>query len=407
MMVSQSSTKLKAIRIVFGINILGLMFLGLTITADVFRFDLPGFRIHTLQIHYFSESSNIPFQPESLHPVTILNITETTIFIHDQYRNRTRGTIRNVAFLKVHKAGSTTMQNLFFRFGIRHNLNVLLPKKGNYMFNMRQAIPIKPPHTYNLFACHTRYSKPFFDSLIPTGSVNIGIVREPIDRMISAAYYYRDVWGVPYLKKIPQANFIHNLIGQQYRYDTSFYSRTRNSMGNDFGFQKGIKSSETKKIQSYLESLNSDFLLVMVVEKFDESLVMMKRLLSWSFLDIIYLKTNSHQHKPVVLNKDEEDNVRKVNFLDFAIYEYFTEIFDKKLQSMEDDFDGEVTFFREILSKVFTFCSDKNVKDDTKLFINESRWDDEFNVLGVECRWMNTGELSFINDLRSKGHLNR
>ncbi|KAL4223359.1 galactose-3-O-sulfotransferase 1 [Mactra antiquata] len=377
-------------------------------TADMFGLDVPWFYGKNLQIRPLDNvyQINSSILPETLHPVSILNSTEPIEGngrVEEGKIKYNKGQkITSIAFLKVHKAGSTTMQNLFFRFGIRHNLNVLLPKTGNYMFNMSEAIPLKPPNVYSIFACHTRYSKSFYDTLFPTSSLKIGIVRKPVDRIISAAYYYRDVFNDPYLKRIPQANFIHNLIGQQEKYDTSYFSRTKNTMANDFGFRKGIQATDTEAIQSYLESLNSDFLLVMVVEKFDESLVMMKRLLSWSFLDIIYLKTNSHQHKPVVLNKEEEDNVRKVNFLDFAIYEYFTEIFDKKLQSMEDDFGGEVTFFRKILSKVFTFCSDKNVKDDTKLFINESRWDDEFNVLGVECRWMNTGELNFIKALREK-----
>ncbi|KAL4231432.1 Galactose-3-O-sulfotransferase 3 [Mactra antiquata] len=308
----------------------------------------------------------------------------------------------NIAFLKVHKAGSTTMQNLFFRFGIRHNLNVLLPMKGNFIRGNNKNIPLEPSQTYNIHACHSIYKKSFFMKLIPNNPVFIGIIREPVDRIVSAAYYYRDIWNKPYLKRIPAANFIHNLIRYPEKYEETHYSRTRNSMGWDFGIPQSVKRRDTKFIQTYLEQLNSDFALVMVAEKFDESLVMMKRLLSWSFLDIIYLKSNTHVHKPVVLNEDERAKSRETNFLDFAIYDYFSKIFENKTKSMDNDFDGEVKRFKEILSEVSTFCSDEKTTDNSKLFIPQSKWDSEFTLPGVECTMMKTAEIKFINQIREK-----
>ncbi|XP_053378473.1 galactose-3-O-sulfotransferase 2-like [Mercenaria mercenaria] len=227
-----------------------------------------------------------------------------------QYRQRPTGnSTRNhknvtthVAFLKVHKAGSTTVQNLLFRFGMRHSLNILLPKSGNYLNRASQKIPLKAGEHYDIFACHTVYQKQWFDSLLPTDSVYIGIVRDPMVRMISSAYYYRDVFGVGYLKRVPHANFIHELVNYPDKYDRAFFSHTRNSMGKDFGFQHDIEPTNKSQIRKYLDQLNSQFLLVLIMEKFDESLVMLKRLLNWSLLDIIYWKMNSYKHDHTVLN---------------------------------------------------------------------------------------------------------
>ena len=306
----------------------------------------------------------------------------------------------HVAFLKVHKAGSTTMQNLFFRFGLRHNLNILLPKSGNYLNSIGQRRPLPPGEHGDIFACHTVYRTNWFKALLPADSVNIGIVREPLERMISSAFYYRDVFGVGYLKRIPRANFIHNLVNFPGKYNSAFFSQTRNSMGKDFGFPSGILPSETLRIQSYLDKLNSEFLLVMIMEKFDESLVMMKRLLNWSFVDIVYHKTNSHKHNPIILNATEKEKFRSTSFLDYEIYNYFTEVFETKLKTIGSDFFDEVEFFQNVLDRVGVFCS-STFENGTSVSFPSSKWDKHFEVTKTDCQWMNTKEIPFINKLRS------
>ena len=42
-----------------------------------------------------------------------------------------------IAFAKTHKTGSSTLQNIFFRFGDRNNLNFALPEKS-WMFSYKQ-----------------------------------------------------------------------------------------------------------------------------------------------------------------------------------------------------------------------------------------------------------------------------
>ena len=42
-----------------------------------------------------------------------------------------------IAFAKTHKTGSSTLQNIFFRYGDRNNLNFALPEKS-WMFSYKQ-----------------------------------------------------------------------------------------------------------------------------------------------------------------------------------------------------------------------------------------------------------------------------
>ncbi|XP_052799282.1 galactose-3-O-sulfotransferase 2-like, partial [Mya arenaria] len=322
----------------------------------------------------------------------LLNVTVTS----DVY---SRSKVTHVGFLKVHKAGSTTMQNLFFRFGIKHKLNVVIPKSGNYLLKKSKAMPPKYSDHYDIFACHTVYSNAWYSALLPKDAMRIAIIREPLDRMISAAYYYRDVWGVGYLKNVPKANFIHNIIQKPETYDRAFFSRTKNSMGKDFGFSKNTAKDNTT-IRNYLQQLDNEFSLVMLTEHMDESLVMMRRLLNWSISDIIYLSTNTHKHNPTLLNQSELIQFKKTNILDYAIYEYFSVVFEEKMKALGQDLKEEVSFVKKCLTSVYQFCQRKENINVTYVEFESSKWDTSFRITRTDCDWMNTKELAFIAKLR-------
>ena len=64
-----------------------------------------------------------------------------------------------IGFLKMHKCGGTTVQNLLFRNAMERGLNVALPKFGISMDPMRDAMAGTPWNgaEMDLFALHTRF----------------------------------------------------------------------------------------------------------------------------------------------------------------------------------------------------------------------------------------------------------
>lgn len=313
--------------------------------------------------------------------------------------------VSHIGFLKVHKAGSTTMQNIFFRYGLKYNLTFVLPKRGHYFLSTDSAMPVKAGNHRDILACHSVYSRKLFGSVLPEDSVNIGIIREPLERMISAAYYYRDVWKSPSLVKVPRANFIHNLINHPELYEPEPFTKTKNTMGKDFGFAPSTKINDTGVIEKHFALLKIDFKLILVMERFDESLILMKRTLNWDLSDIIYLKTNSHAHQAVVLSPGELKTFKSTCFLDYAVYETFYEVFDKKVKGEGHFFMKEVKFFQSVLELVKDFCNDSFVKQSHRpLIIERSIWSEPFEVTFHDCYYMKMKELKFVDFLK-KRHL--
>ena len=49
---------------------------------------------------------------------------------------------KQVIFAKTHKTGSSTVQNILFRFGQRHNLSFAFPLKNTWMFNLSKVFQV-------------------------------------------------------------------------------------------------------------------------------------------------------------------------------------------------------------------------------------------------------------------------
>ena len=58
---------------------------------------------------------------------------------------------RKIIFAKTHKTGSTTLQNILFRFGQEHNLLFILPKSGTHYFNLKSHFRKSMADLYRLY----------------------------------------------------------------------------------------------------------------------------------------------------------------------------------------------------------------------------------------------------------------
>ena len=310
--------------------------------------------------------------------------------------------VSHIGFLKVHKAGGTTMLNMLFRFGLKRNLTFVIPKAKDIYINPNKTLPVKQGGHYDILAVHVdAFNKVMFDQLLPHDKVNIAIVREPLDRMISAAYYFRDVWRVPYLRSIPKEHFIENLVDYPEKYDKKDFSVTKNAMGKDFGFMVSLRESDIDKIQDRLEFLDKEFRLVLVLERFDESLVLLKRYLGWQMSDIMYRSTNTHQHALVNLTEKQKINNKYTCFLDYAIYDFFSKICADKVEAEGPGFKDEVSYFQGVLQQLEAFCSQPGTETNN-LIVKASEWNTEFQVPKSDCELMLIEGLTFVERLRTR-----
>lgn len=342
--------------------------------------------------------------------------------------------VTHIEFLKVHKAASSTVQSIILRFGLKRNLSVVIPTPSIYISHDKYFFsdlwpPLPKPYNerlnaddsankYDTLSHHMVFNRKKVSQFLHNDSKYIAVVREPFDQFLSAAHYYKFVFRHPYLHRLSNETFITDLIRNPKQYEASSLagSMTYNSMARDFGFEFSLKHAENisvKTFQDFLKETASTFHLVMAVEHFDESLVMLKRLLNWSLEDIIYAKINTFQslveyekYENFKISANDLKLFRRRNRFDYSVYNFFNDRLKEQI-AKEEHFEEEVTHFKAVRSNVQKFClniREEKLKLDDNTANERNENDDKKSV---ENMISDSGELEFkenkINqDLKSR-----
>ncbi|GFR89538.1 galactose-3-O-sulfotransferase 3 [Elysia marginata] len=338
--------------------------------------------------------------------------------------NSSSGEIRQVVFAKVHKAASSTLQNILLRFTIARNLSSLLPTKGpiisqgNSIIQRAKVIPhIQGLRFYDTLASHVVYDDSQISRYFSKDAFRVAIIREPMKQVLSALVFYTVVYPQPDLK----AGYLKHKddpINGFLKHPEDFtngkkcpppYSYVNTKMSFDLGLNiNNIESTKMNrtKIQIFLDKLEKELGLVLISDYFDESMVLLKRTLRWSIKDILYIKVNemrldknSSWRKKPNLTSTEYLAFRYCNKIDYALYDHFLPMFLDKIEK-ERLFQEEVSSYKDILQSLRDFCSNTTRGD--KLRVPKSEWTAEFFVYRCECDLMLQKEDSMVDIVRQR-----
>ncbi|XP_067685821.1 galactosylceramide sulfotransferase-like [Haliotis asinina] len=346
-----------------------------------------------------------------------------SLFAENQQRDRNRCTlpytpeskskgscavVTHIAFLKVHKAGSSTVANIIQRFGIQRNLTFVVPMKPfhglsyNYIGGARDTIsrdnimPLPPGTMYNVLWNHVVYNRSAFKNIMPAHTRYISIIRYPLDQFISAFEYYGP--GKNLINKFYEMEEHQSIVNAYLDNPWDFEdkdvvtSHTLNSLAYDFGFSKEMIQNKTTR-SLYLEQLAEDFMVVMVMEYFDESLVLLKRYFCWSIKDVLYLPKNKNSRKKrLTFTHKYRERHHQIAEVDYEIYTYFQSIFWRKVWQEGPTFYSEVAHFKHLNSVVADHCLLNRT-----LHVDASPWSESFTVDWTCCNYINSSELDLYD----------
>ncbi|XP_053394588.1 galactose-3-O-sulfotransferase 2-like [Mercenaria mercenaria] len=316
--------------------------------------------------------------------------------------------IQNIVFLKVHKTGSSTVANILQRFGYFRNLNFALPNKTagqlryNYFGGVGETlkpggtIPSKPKSKqYNILYNHVIFNwKPFLKIFPKNTTVYVTTLRQPVNQFLSSLLF-----------------FLHEEILDAAKENITFYlknpekfepeespylSFTNNRQALDLGLPPS-KVRDKTYITRYINMLDKVFDLVLIMEYFDESLILLKRRMCWNFKDILHIRKNkAYQSFDFQLSFNDKTLLKDWALADHLIYEHFYKKFHIILKR-EPNVMEETHDFKMILYKTQRFCN--NSGSETQLVIQKSKWNEQFKITALDCAYMKLGELQFLNKI--------
>lgn len=329
--------------------------------------------------------------------------------------------INKVLFLKTHKTGSSTVTNIINRYGNKKDLTFALPKNQISFgwpkrFSIETVVPLydKP----DLLCNHARYNRLSMHFLFPKETTAyISILRDPVAQYESV-FNYMKLWeglNIPgYLDSMEiLKKYLLNVSSfSSARMDSKLAScLLRNPMFFDLGLDF-VYFQDMSAVWKYIQFLESEFTLVMIMEHFDESVVLLKRLLCWELEDVVYLKQNERQDKDKrIVSEKLKQNIRSWNQADGMLYQAFNKTLWKKIAAEGPEFYEDLARFRKLQKEVFEKCvkSSALAKAYSGKYVKGYKIRDDLPPMTKKyCSDMTKNELSFMaeNMERHKQKLN-
>ncbi|XP_072046995.1 galactosylceramide sulfotransferase-like [Amphiura filiformis] len=289
---------------------------------------------------------------------------------HRDSKNRTNdslnGTCRphdQLVFVKTHKTGSTTLQLIIQIYGYYRNSSFVF-NRGNERFGHIHYGNLKidrllPPvnvekYAYNEYKSnfdistgHLVYQRTLLDIVMKNSSKFISLLRDPVHQFESAFVYFGHTkkgngsTEVQIIKWLDAAKHDDRFLNNNQMLDLGLPAK-------DFRNQSAVAL--------HIKKLSREIDLVLITEYFDESLLLLRKLMCWSFDDILYLKQKVRSSRSQPLSESTKDKIRTWNEADTSLYEYFNETLWEKIKSYGPRFQHDLQYFKLKQTKLFNSC---------------------------------------------------
>ena len=355
------------------------------------------------------------------------------------------------------RCGAEAVGAVLRRYGYRNNLSLVLPVGRRAFLGWPYPITaadLRPSRRgYNLLVEHAVYNGTFLRRLMNRGAAFVTVLRHPFHQFASTL----DALRLPELAShsvelanirvertnvsVERANIsveranvsvergpvvvgpLGAYLRDIHRYESRAaaaaavpkrlcvpdgFSLTRNPQSHGLGMPLGFPAGraditdDRDAVESYIRTLDAEFVLVMIAEYLDESLVLLRRLMCWDTKDILYRGSsgsNSNQGGDrysalfwLELTRHDTDHDhdrdlhRRWSRADYALYDHFNRTFWSKVRAQGEDFLQEVSYFRRVRGEVAWFCGSVTPYGEGYIRFPESVWSPAFTFSSEECR---------------------
>ncbi|KAI1891289.1 hypothetical protein AGOR_G00142250 [Albula goreensis] len=248
---------------------------------------------------------------------------------------------RNVMFLKTHKTGSTTVQNMLLRYADSRNLNVAIPKdrktfEADNLFSAKYVDKYQENGTsFNFITHHLRFNSVQLKKVLKAkDTFYFTIIRHPVSQMESAFSFFRRSFAA-----FKAAKSLEDFLKNANKYYDPASTKGNNELVKnpawfDFGYDSTGRYSEHEIAKALLE-IGKSFDLILITEYFDESMILLKEAMCWDIDDVVTFKHNSRNESDRKnISQDVASRIQDWNSLDWRLYNHFNVTFWAKLEEM-------------------------------------------------------------------------
>lgn len=192
----------------------------------------------------------------------------------------------------------------------------------------------------------------------------ISILREPVAQYESSFYYLQmDTYFHLKLSENPLDEFMVNPDKymnklKSLKQKTENYGLFRNGMFFDLGYD----NLELKRIgiDAAIQNIEKQIDLFLIMDYFDESLLLLKKLMCWSLEKILYFRQNQRTTK-IPINAGTKTRILDWNSADVALYQHFNRTFWRRVKDYGPTFGADLRELRHYLREWAKRCDRREV----------------------------------------------
>ena len=161
-------------------------------------------------------------------------------------------------------------------------------------------------------------------------------------------------------------------------------------------------------VDNKIAEMDNTFSLVMIAERWDESVILLKNLLCWDFRDVVNFKLNARkENKKIPLSAEARAALKEYLAADYKLYDHFKKKFEVQGSSFgARRMEQELDILGLENAKMKQRCGINKVDND-KVTGDNKLWGQGLVAYtagnesqDAECKWFATSEMSFIDHLR-------
>lgn len=308
----------------------------------------------------------------------------------------------NVVFAKTHKTGGTTITNMLLRHAEKQKLNVALPVEyhwelAGYPAPFEEKLITPKQEQYDVMCHHMRFNKTKIEKMVNPLADYFTILRDPVTNFESSFGFFKDYPFTDWLDNNRNLDDFVNNAEQYYNKSTPWYFRAKNYMSFDLGFDH--ENNTDAYIRHAISKMEEEFKFVMITDRYEESMILLKNMLCLDYDDIVYLplkvRTDNDRKR---ISSETAAKIKKWNRLDTAIYEYFSQRFEQMtIDYGKDKLASEVQILREKLKDVEARCVEDYDSQSLKPWIKRIKLR---KPSGQKCQRLVWGEVKYADYLR-------
>jgi len=173
---------------------------------------------------------------------------------------------------------------------------------------------------YDVFVSHARYTPKVLNKIMGKDYKLISIIRDPAERL-NSQYYFGNLAN--------KRNLTLNKLVKRNKMDM------RLVCGNAFVTAFGIDCNKrdyynVSLVQSKIAEINKKFDLILIQEFMEESLILLKRLLSMKWEDVVQISIKKTTHKEKIQKKVRKMLMKRL-WPDYLFYDFFKAKFQREV----------------------------------------------------------------------------